>query len=148
MDARRAGGALRWQSRPVAPRGARQRRANVVHHDLAWFIDDLTTEEHVSVIEMHTYQLPRVEQPVVVVRQPCGFSSVTGEITYALTCAVGELRAPYAEAAVVGNRHAHHSNPSEAASFVDRLAIMVSQLCIRGKSSASFARNFCSDSFS
>gem|GEM_PF-4543848 len=89
-------------------------------HDLAGVLDDLTTQEVLVGVEVHPHQFARVEEPVVVVRQPNGV--LPPDVARLLTGRVGVLGAEQAEAAVVGERQAHHANTREAAPFGGRLA--------------------------
>src|SRR6266508_4823355 len=94
----------------------------VVLHDLGGVLDDLPAEEGVVVIEVHSYQPARVEQPVVVPGQRCGVRHAPSDVPDVLTRAVGELRTPHAEAAVVGERHRDYPHASEAAALDRGLA--------------------------
>jgi len=94
----------------------------VVLHDHGWVFNQLSTEESVSVIEVHPDQLTRVEQPVVVVRQPHDVGLITRQISNVLTGTIGELSTPNTEPAVVGEGEADHTDTRETHSFIGHLA--------------------------
>src|ERR1700733_5236844 len=86
-----------------------------VLHDHGRVLDHLTAEEVLFGIEPHLDQQPRVEQPVIVVRQVTGL--IPGQVTNLLTSRVRVLRAEHTKAAVLGQRHADHPNTRKPASL-------------------------------
>jgi hypothetical protein len=80
----------------------------VVLNDLTCIPDDLTTEELISVVEVHPDQLARVEEPIVMVWEPGSQSLIAKQIPDVLAGRVGMLRARHTEPAVVRQRHTHH----------------------------------------
>src|ERR1017187_230275 len=85
-----------------------------VLHDHGRVLNHLTAEEVLIGIEVHLDQQPRVEQPVIVVRQVTGL--IAGQVTNLLTSPVRVLRAEHAKAAVIGQRHADHPDTRKPAS--------------------------------
>lgn len=97
----------------------------IVLHDLAGALDNLTAEEDVLVIEVHAQQQSRIEQPVVVIGQLERPGLAAVQVTDVLTRAIGKLGAPDPEAAIVGERKAHHANTGEPAPLGGSLAQQV-----------------------
>ena len=89
-------------------------------HNPSCVLDDLAAKEVLSFVEMHLYQLARVKQPVIVVRQANGL--VPHEVADILASRVGVLGTEHCEATVVGKRHTHHPDTREATTLGGRLA--------------------------
>src|SRR5580693_4591135 len=85
-----------------------------VLHDHGRVLDHLTAEEVLFGIEVHLDQQPRVEQPVIVVRQVTGL--IAGQVTNLLASRVRVLRAEHAKAAVIGQRYTDHADARKPAS--------------------------------
>lgn len=71
--------------------------------DDGWVLNDLATKEAlVIIIEVHPYQLARVEQPIVVVWKSRGM--VSRKVANIFASGVGVLRTEDAETTVIGER--------------------------------------------